>query len=105
MLWTCLNFYSYCDVIVNENISGAVLAHCNISELKNVLMMNFGDWEIFQLVLISLRDHEKREKKQKLSFLMKAASTAKASNVSTAVENSRGGTESPNTQTSGKKSK
>ena len=46
---------NYCDVIVNENISGAVLAHCNISELKNVLTMNFGDWEIFQLVLISLR--------------------------------------------------
>ena len=46
---------NYCDVIVNQNISGAVLAHCNISELKNVLTMNFGDWEIFQLVLLSLR--------------------------------------------------
>jgi len=41
---------AYCDAITSQNIGGAVLSHCKIDELKNVLNMNFGDWELFQLV-------------------------------------------------------
>ncbi len=60
---------TYCDAIVSQNISGTVLAHCNVAELKSVLNMNFGDWEIFHLVLISLRSHERKHKKELLSFM------------------------------------
>ena len=56
---------TYCDAVISQNINGAVLAHCNINELKSVLNMNFGDWEMFQLVLLSLRDHEKTNKRQR----------------------------------------
>jgi len=66
---------SYCDTLSSQNVSGAVLAHCNIQELKSVLGMNFGDWEIFHLVLVSLRNHEK---KRKHSFMVVKARPQKA---------------------------
>ncbi len=40
---------SYCEAVMTQNISGAVLSHCKIDELKSVLNMNFGDWELFQV--------------------------------------------------------
>ena len=53
---------TYCDAIASQNISGAVLAHCSIPELKSVLNMNFGDWEIFQQIVVSMREAERRQK-------------------------------------------
>lgn len=41
---------TYCETITHQNISGAVLAHCSIGELKPILNMNFGDWELFQVI-------------------------------------------------------
>lgn len=45
--------------ILRENaITGRVLLYCELSELKSVLQLNFGNWEIFKLLIISLRDIE-----------------------------------------------
>jgi len=53
---------TYCAAIASQNISGAVLANCKIEELKSVLGMNFGDWELFQLVVLALRDRQRKMK-------------------------------------------
>ena len=52
---------SYCDAIISHNISGSVLARCNLQDLKNVLNMNFGDWEIFHWTLNCLRTLERQQ--------------------------------------------
>ena len=59
----------YIETINLQNINGAVLSHCNIMELKNVLGMSFGDWEMFQLVLLALRDHEKTQKNRSIAIV------------------------------------
>ena len=70
---------TYCDAIVSQNISGAVLARCNLQELKSVLNMNFGDWEIFQWTLDCLRQldvkhRERRSASAKVRNIMMAPS-------------------------------
>ena len=49
---------TYCDAILAQNITGAVLAMCQVTELKSVLNMSFGDWEIFNMVLTKMRKHK-----------------------------------------------
>ena len=49
---------TYCSSVVSNNITGQVLLHCQVAELKSVLNMNFGDWELFKLVLTGMRDDE-----------------------------------------------
>lgn len=45
--------------ILRENaITGRVLLYCELNELKSVLQLNFGNWEIFKLLILSLRDIE-----------------------------------------------
>lgn len=40
----------------NENaITGRVLMHCDLNELKSVLKLNFGHWEILKLLILNLR--------------------------------------------------
>ncbi|CAB3376203.1 Hypothetical predicted protein [Cloeon dipterum] len=41
-----------------NNIGGKVLAMCDLNELKNVVHLNFGDWEIFKWLILSLRQQE-----------------------------------------------
>ncbi|XP_046594965.1 kinase D-interacting substrate of 220 kDa B isoform X6 [Neodiprion lecontei] len=48
----------YKNVIRENNISGRVLLHCDLQELKKVLKMGFGDWELFRIVIASLREAE-----------------------------------------------
>ncbi|XP_063923502.1 kinase D-interacting substrate of 220 kDa B isoform X3 [Zophobas morio] len=48
----------YSKVIKEHNITGKVLLHCDLDELKKLLKMSFGDWEMFKVMLISLREHE-----------------------------------------------
>ncbi|XP_058810678.1 kinase D-interacting substrate of 220 kDa B-like [Phymastichus coffea] len=48
----------YREIIKENNITGRVLLHCDLQELKNVLKMSFGDWELFRMVIISLREQE-----------------------------------------------
>uniref|UniRef100_A0A1B6DF02 Uncharacterized protein n=2 Tax=Clastoptera arizonana TaxID=38151 RepID=A0A1B6DF02_9HEMI len=48
----------YVQVMQSNNINGRVLLHCDLDELKKVVQMNFGDWELFRMVIVSLREHE-----------------------------------------------
>ncbi|XP_034949569.1 kinase D-interacting substrate of 220 kDa B isoform X2 [Chelonus insularis] len=50
---------SYKNIVRENNITGKVLLHCDLSELKQVLNMTFGDWEIFRIVIVSLREQER----------------------------------------------
>nr|XP_040237698.2 kinase D-interacting substrate of 220 kDa isoform X3 [Anopheles coluzzii] len=43
--------------ILRENaISGRVLMYCNLEELKSVLRLSFGHWEMFKLLVTALRE-------------------------------------------------
>lgn len=48
-------------------ISGRVLMHCDLNELKSILGLNFGHWEIFRLLINCLRDIEKLQPTLKLT--------------------------------------
>lgn len=48
----------YQGTLSQHNIHGQVLLTCNISELRDVLSMTFGDWEIFKVAILSLREQE-----------------------------------------------
>ncbi|XP_071550191.1 uncharacterized protein Arms isoform X4 [Panulirus ornatus] len=49
---------SYKDRFVEHNINGKVLLHCDLDDLKKVLNMNFGDWELFRVLILGMRDRE-----------------------------------------------
>ena len=49
---------TYCASIVGNNVTGLVLLHCSTAELRSVINMNFGDWELFKLVLTAMRGDE-----------------------------------------------
>ncbi|XP_053965954.1 kinase D-interacting substrate of 220 kDa B isoform X2 [Anastrepha ludens] len=52
--------------ILRENaINGRVLKYCDINDLKGVLGLNFGHWELFRLLINTLRDCEKMQRKFK----------------------------------------
>ena len=55
---------TYCSAIWSQNLNGRVLYNCNLEELKSVLNMNFGDWEIFRMFIETLRDMEKNAKRR-----------------------------------------
>ncbi|KFB51271.1 hypothetical protein ZHAS_00019318 [Anopheles sinensis] len=43
--------------ILRDNaITGRVLMYCNLDELKSVLQLSFGHWEMFKLLVTALRD-------------------------------------------------
>lgn len=48
-------------------ISGRVLMHCDLSEVKSLLGLSFGHWEIFRLLINCLRDIEKLQPTIKLT--------------------------------------
>ncbi|KAL0272477.1 UNVERIFIED_CONTAM: hypothetical protein PYX00_005429 [Menopon gallinae] len=48
----------YISVVRENNVNGKVLIHCDMNELKKVMKMNFGDWELFKVIVISLREQE-----------------------------------------------
>ncbi|XP_077298504.1 ankyrin repeat-rich membrane spanning isoform X2 [Arctopsyche grandis] len=49
---------SLTTILKQQNISGRVLRHCDLNDLKGVLNLNFGDWELFKLLILSLRELE-----------------------------------------------
>ncbi|XP_014244027.1 kinase D-interacting substrate of 220 kDa B isoform X2 [Cimex lectularius] len=49
---------NYISTVQTNNINGKVLAHCDISELKKVMNMSFGDWELFRMVIARLKQKE-----------------------------------------------
>jgi ankyrin repeat-rich membrane spanning protein len=46
-------------VLKQNAISGRVLVHCELGELKSVLNLCFGHWEIFKILVLYLREVEK----------------------------------------------
>ncbi|XP_063216492.1 kinase D-interacting substrate of 220 kDa isoform X3 [Bacillus rossius redtenbacheri] len=48
----------YARAVRDNNISGRVLLFCDLGELKDVLQMGFGDWELFRVLVVSLREQE-----------------------------------------------
>ena len=44
--------------LIEHNVSGRVLLNCNLEELKQLIGMNFGDWELFRVAALSLRERE-----------------------------------------------
>ncbi|GAB6020752.1 hypothetical protein CHUAL_003414 [Chamberlinius hualienensis] len=46
----------YKETIKESNINGRVLMFCDVDELKKVMKMSFGDWELFRVTLLSLRE-------------------------------------------------
>ncbi|XP_032590955.1 kinase D-interacting substrate of 220 kDa isoform X1 [Drosophila grimshawi] len=50
--------------ILRENaINGRVLKHCELTDLKAVLGLSFGHWELFRLLITTLRDVERMPRK------------------------------------------
>ncbi|XP_055837815.1 kinase D-interacting substrate of 220 kDa isoform X2 [Episyrphus balteatus] len=54
-------------VLKENSISGRVLKHCDINDLKSVLGLSFGHWELFRLLITTLRDCEKMQRKIKIT--------------------------------------
>ena len=54
----------YCQTFIQQNINGKVLANCDLSELRQIIKMTFGDWELFKVVLTEMREVEKSIKAQ-----------------------------------------
>ena len=48
---------SYQTTIRENNISGRVLRECEISELRDIMAMNFGDWQLFKIWILRRRPH------------------------------------------------
>ncbi|XP_017960470.1 kinase D-interacting substrate of 220 kDa isoform X3 [Drosophila navojoa] len=50
--------------VLRENaINGRVLKHCELTDLKAVLGLSFGHWELFRLLITTLRDVERLPRK------------------------------------------
>ncbi|KAG5674401.1 hypothetical protein PVAND_004375 [Polypedilum vanderplanki] len=55
--------------LLKENaITGRVLMYCDLNELKSVLKLNFGHWEIFKMLVLSLREGENATKIPVVTF-------------------------------------
>ena len=48
----------YVRQIMENNINGVVLLNCDLPDLKQVMNMTFGDWEILRAMIQTLRDQE-----------------------------------------------
>ena len=48
----------YMKRVRENNISGLVLQNCDLDELRPVLQMRFGDWQLFRAAILSLREWE-----------------------------------------------
>lgn len=45
----------------NHSISGRVLQNCDLNELKQILELSFGHWEVFRLLITTMRTIEKNQ--------------------------------------------
>ncbi|XP_035893884.1 kinase D-interacting substrate of 220 kDa isoform X3 [Anopheles stephensi] len=65
--------------ILRENaISGRVLMYCNLEELKSVLHLSFGHWEMFKMLVAALRESSTAQPPSRK--LSKTTSFAKGTN-------------------------
>lgn len=49
-----LNLSTYQAAILLHNITGQVLADCELDDLKPVLEMKFGDWQLFRSTILGM---------------------------------------------------
>ena len=47
---------AYTKHVRDNNVSGLVLQNCDLDELRPVLQMRFGDWQLFKAAILSLRE-------------------------------------------------
>ncbi|CAI9732185.1 kinase D-interacting substrate of 220 kDa-like [Octopus vulgaris] len=52
------NLITYSKLVETNNVSGLVLLCCDFDELKCVMCMRFGDWQLFRAMVQELRDQE-----------------------------------------------
>ncbi|XP_074651491.1 uncharacterized protein LOC141906167 isoform X2 [Tubulanus polymorphus] len=52
---------TYIATIKENNLNGFVLSHCDLEELKQVVGMNFGDWQLFRAMILALREREEEQ--------------------------------------------
>ncbi|KAL5286345.1 KIDINS220 family protein [Megaselia abdita] len=69
------------NVLQENAISGRVLKHCDLNELKSVMGLSFGHWELFRLLITTLKDYEKSHKKVKLPAIGLTESTPGTENT------------------------
>uniref|UniRef100_A0AAG5DLJ4 KAP NTPase domain-containing protein n=1 Tax=Anopheles atroparvus TaxID=41427 RepID=A0AAG5DLJ4_ANOAO len=73
--------------ILRENaISGRVLTYCNLDELKSVLQLNFGHWEMFKLLVTALRQSNNASAEGGSRKHSKTTTFAKTTNGGDSVE-------------------
>ena len=48
----------HATLVRSNNISGRVLSACDLSELRTLRGLNFGDWNLLRLAILSMRDLE-----------------------------------------------
>ncbi|XP_065207464.1 kinase D-interacting substrate of 220 kDa B isoform X2 [Planococcus citri] len=48
----------YIATIRKNNITGSVLFYCDLDDLKKTMDMTFGDWELFKVLILSLREQQ-----------------------------------------------
>lgn len=58
-------------VLRDNAISGRVLTYCSLDELKSVLNLSFGHWEIFKMLISSLRENSASKKQTKTTTFAK----------------------------------
>lgn len=58
----------YQDCVTINNISGRVLVACDLNELRQVLEMKFGDWQLFKTAVNSLIERENSGSVKKLDI-------------------------------------
>ncbi|KAH8401816.1 hypothetical protein KR009_008082 [Drosophila setifemur] len=68
--------------VLRENaINGRVLKHCDMPDLKSVLGLSFGHWELFRLLITTLRECERLPRKPQRTQQQPAALEAAPTNV------------------------
>ena len=60
------NVPTYVDQLQLHNICGSVLLTCDLNELKSVIKMSFGDWELFRSVVLQMRELENTETEEEM---------------------------------------
>lgn len=70
------------STVLQENaISGRVLKHCDLVELKCLMGLSFGHWELFRLLVTTLRDCEKHHKRAKIPSIGLTESSPGTENI------------------------
>ncbi|GIX93159.1 hypothetical protein CEXT_677941, partial [Caerostris extrusa] len=73
----------YIEAIEDNNINGQVLLTCDLKELKETLQMSFGDWELFRILILALREHEMENVNASFNFTVEDKSLSRNASFKT----------------------